>query len=251
MKKQMQKIRRFLVRTKRYEATAARAIAPAHAEDDDDGGNRLSAAFIVVLALHVIAIVGVFAFARIKDSRKTLAGPDPAAQPTATKSAPKPAAAKPAAPKAVASIPATTPSPTPAPPRELLKTPPATGRVHIVQSGENLIKIALAYGVGVPELQNANKLKNSDIRAGQSLTIPEPKAPVKVQAVAETKPATPTHKPAENKTPKTYTVKKGDTVAKIAREIGCKYEDLARLNSIKDPKKIQPGHVLKLPVKNG
>lgn len=254
MKKQMQKIRRFLVRTKKYDATAARAMGPAHSEDDDDGGNRLSAAFIVVLALHVVAIVGVFAFARIKDSRKTLAGSDPTTQSTATKAALKPTATKATATKTVASIPATTPSPTPTPARELLKIPPTTGRVHIVQSGENLIKIALAHGVGVPELQSANKLKNSDIRIGQSLTIPEPKQPLRVQPVVEAKPTAPSQKAAPNgerKTPKTYTVKKGDTAAKIARENGCTYEELVKLNAIKDPKKILPGKVLKVPVKNG
>jgi LysM repeat protein len=97
------------------------------------------------------------------------------------------------------------------------------------------------FSVGVPDLVTANKLKNSDdIHAGQTLTIPS----VKVTQKSPT-PAT------ESKTAKTYTVRKGDSPMKIAREHNCTYEELMKLNGIKDPKKIQTGQVLKLPVKNG
>ena len=52
--------------------------------------------------------------------------------------------------------------------------------------------------------------------------------------------------------PKTYVVQKGDTVAKIARENNCTYEELVKLNNIKDPKKLQPGQPVKIPaIKRG
>ena len=38
---------------------------------------------------------------------------------------------------------------------------------------------------------------------------------------------------------------------KIARDHGCSYEELLKVNNIKDPKKIQIGQALKIPVKNG
>lgn len=50
-------------------------------------------------------------------------------------------------------------------------------------------------------------------------------------------------------TAKTYTVKKGDTLWAIAKKElgdGQKYKDLAKLNNISDPNKIQVGQVLKL-----
>jgi LysM repeat protein len=249
MKRQLQHIRRLFVRTRKYDATAARAVAPAHSDDDDDGGNRLSAAFIVVLVLHLVAIVGVFAFARIKDNRKTLAGPDSTAS---AKTTTKPAPAKPAAP-----VTATAPAPTatPAPARETLKVSQTGPRIHVVQAGETLTRIAVAYGVGVPDVLSANKLKGPEIKIGQSLTIPDAKQPPKAHLAADDAPLTPSKAPTapagDRKTPNAYVVKKGDTTAKIAREIGCTYEELIKLNRIKDPKKIQPGQVLKVPVKNG
>jgi LysM repeat protein len=56
---------------------------------------------------------------------------------------------------------------------------------------------------------------------------------------------------ADKKTPKIYIVRKSETAMKIARDHGCSYEDLLKLNNIKDPKKIQSGQALKIPVKNG
>jgi LysM repeat protein len=36
---------------------------------------------------------------------------------------------------------------------------------------------------------------------------------------------------------------------KIARDLGVRYDDLAKLNGIKDPKKLQEGQILKVPAK--
>lgn len=54
---------------------------------------------------------------------------------------------------------------------------PAGPTKHKVRSGENLSKIAKRYGVSVADIQKANNLGNStNIRAGQTLTIPAKKA---------------------------------------------------------------------------
>lgn len=53
--------------------------------------------------------------------------------------------------------------------------PPAssgTGGSHVVAAGENLFRIALRYGVSVPDLMAANNLTNTTIMVGQTLTIP-------------------------------------------------------------------------------
>ena len=221
MKNPMHKLRRFFVRTRTYKATAAPA-ATQTSHDEDDGSNRLSGAFLVVLFLHMIAVVGVFAFARIKESRIHTTPPEA----PAAKTAAKPPAAKPPAAKVPA--PATFPTlvaaslPQPAS-RELVKLSPSPHNTPIVKEG-------------------------------QSLAIPGAKQPQKITATSENKSAqTAAQKtaPADHKTGKTYTVRKGDTPLKIAREHGCSYDDLMKLNSVKDPKKIQTGQVLKLPVKNG
>lgn len=47
-------------------------------------------------------------------------------------------------------------------------------RMHVVKEGENLSKIARVYGVRWQEIQKANGLKKTIIRAGQKLVIPEP-----------------------------------------------------------------------------
>lgn len=62
-------------------------------------------------------------------------------------------------------IPATGPTPTP--------SPSPTGRMHVVQAGENLTWIAEKYGVSVKALMEANGITDADtIYAGQSLIIP-------------------------------------------------------------------------------
>lgn len=210
MKNPMQKLRRFFVRSRTFNAAAARATTQMPADDDADS-TRLSGAFIIVLILHVIAVVGVFAFARIKESRKAALPQGATTQTAAPKStppkpqAPKPPTVKapapaPAAASIVAANPSVTPHPTPKP--------------------------VSAAATPAP----ADKL-----------------APTATPKVAQK--ATPT--PSEKKTAKTYVVKKNETAMKIARDHGCSYEDLLKLNNIKDPKKIQIGQSLKIPVKNG
>lgn len=62
-------------------------------------------------------------------------------------------------------IPATGPTPTP--------SPSPTGRMHVVQAGENLTWIAEKYGVSVKALMEANGITDADtIYVGQSLIIP-------------------------------------------------------------------------------
>jgi LysM repeat protein len=256
MKNPINKLRRLFVRTKTYNAAAAARTAPQASHDEDDGSNRLSGAFIVVLLLHIIAVVGVFAFARIKESRSHNAPPENPAPTAAAKIAPaKPAVAKAPAPAAAApAVAASTPQ---AAPRESLKAPASgTHTTYIVKENDTLMKIAFAYNVGVPDLVSTNKLKNpADIHPGQPLVIPTAKPSPKSPAVGEVKPAQataqkPTQTPGERKPVKTYVVQKGDTAVKIARDHGCSYEDLIKANNVKDPKKIQPGQVLKVPVKN-
>jgi LysM repeat protein len=253
MKKRLQQFRRLFVRTKNYNASLARPVSQSTYDDEDDG-NRLSGAFIVVLLLHIIAVVGVFAFARIKENRSSLLPSEPSTQTAASKTS----VAKPA-PPVVATAPVPAASLVPATPT--LKSPQAGPRPpHTVKPGETLTKIAFAYGVSVNDLVTLNRLKSQDdIQIGQAIALPENKTAAKPVTVADARvPAAvtpgqkqPTASRDNKRTPKTYIVKSTDTVLKIAREHGCSYDEITKLNNIKDPKKIVPGQVIKLPPRKG
>jgi membrane-bound lytic murein transglycosylase D len=253
MKKQLNQLRRFFARTgpKRLNAATAREAIPA-SYDDDDGSNRLSGAFVVVLLLHVIALIGVFTFSRMKDPKSGSGSADAAARNLA-KTQPAVAPAVESA-EAAAALPE--PETTREPVRETAQeSVPSTssrsgGRSWIVKSGETLSKIAFAHNVRTADLKAANNLKTDEIRAGQELIIPENRTS---RAAAEVKAAVKVPEKATTavrSNGSTYTVKKNDALVKIAREQGVKYEELIKLNNIKDPRKIQEGQVLKLPKKS-
>jgi LysM repeat protein len=240
MKKQLSKLRRFFSRTgsKKLDATATREAIPV-SYDDDDGSTRLSGAFIIVLLLHVVALVGVFAYSRMRENNPALSqGNLPGktarvAAPAAEKKAPLVATATP---PPAEPIRAAEPELPPLPPQ----TPVKVGRQHVVMRGDTVTRIAAKYGISKTELSAANGIRNeNELREGQELTIPTAKL-----AKTEPKPE-PSRKPSAS----TYTVRKGDNLVRIASTHGVKYDDLIKLNAIKDPKKIQEGQKLKLPAK--
>ena len=267
MKKQLNQLRRFFARTgaRKLNAATAREVIPA-SYDDDDNSNRLSGAFIVVLALHVIALVGVFAFSRMKDpksasgtippaqSSSSIAGTAPSFAPTpdptpAPEPTPAPAQAAPAQYASLQSNKVATAAATDAANDRAdatRVTRPRPGS-HVVKSGETLSKIAFANNLRAADLMAANNLKNDEIRVGQEHIIPDPK-PVKAttEPKAMAKAPEKTTPPAKT-TPGSYTVRKNDSLIKIAREQKVSYDDLVKLNGIKDPRKLQEGQVLKLP----
>lgn len=248
MNKPLQKLRRFFARTKKLNATA-NPDALSAAYDDDDGASRLSGAFVIVLLLHIVALVGVFAASRLKDRplppAETPAAAAAKAAPAAPQAKPPVAAKQPAAPVAavnpnnVAAI--SVPQETRLAPVESPRPVLGKGeRLHVVKAGDNLTKIAVGYNVTVAEVVKLNGLKvENDLRIGQELRIPE---------AAKTAAKTPTPRPAATE-PGTYTVKKNDSLIKIANTLGVKYADLVKLNNIKDPKKLQEGQKLKVPKK--
>lgn len=65
------------------------------------------------------------------------------------------------------------------------RSPSDTGTVYVVRSGDNLIKIANATGVSVPQLRAANNLPTDQIRVGQKLIIPgKAQTPPPIEAVS-------------------------------------------------------------------
>jgi LysM repeat protein len=261
-------VRRKPTPPRRAVQTTLRATAAARRGEFDDydapeSTTSLSTAFIIVFLLHVVAVIGIYIFNHIKSTR-----PATPVKVAAT------AKAKPAPPKSAATEtakPAAT-TQTAAPKQQL----PSGARVHRVQSGENLTKIATIYAVTVADLEAANNLApNATIQIDQMLNIPPvrnvvrqpvPAAPKPEQPAAKpvlqpialkaappskpvtAKPATP--KPVAKPELKTYTVDKGDTVTYIARRFGVSSEALIKLNGITQPTKLQAGRKLRIPAKN-
>ncbi len=107
-----------------------------------------------------------------------------------------------------------------------------TQATHIVVAGDNLTRIAERYGSTVAELQAANQLTDSVIQIGQTLVIPGA-----LGSVVDVEPQI---------MPTSYTVKTGDSLAKIARKFDTTIETLKTLNAL-DTDVIQIGQLLQLP----
>ncbi|HSI15843.1 MAG TPA: LysM peptidoglycan-binding domain-containing protein [Chthoniobacter sp.] len=248
---------------KKLQATARAARRPVDDYDEDEEPTtNLSSAFVVVLILHVVAVGGIYAFNSIKQSRK---GHEPlVAQTEQAAPAPKATAQNdtPAAPTSARQSASTKESTQSAPVPAITQnnnkpanTTTTGGHQYTVKAGDNLTKLAIAYGVSPAEIMEANHLKEGAVlHQGQTLTIPaKSTAPKTAEArPAATDSATPkqTDIPATATTPGLYTVKKGDTPTSIARSLGVPLAELLKANKNTDPKKLQPGQTLKVPRKS-
>ncbi len=95
---------------------------------------------------------------------------------------------------------------------------------HIVQRGENPFSISKKYGISLEKFLEANGLtKKSIIHPGQKLKVPG-------GIVLETK---------------IYKVKKGDTLAKIAKKFSTTVEKIMQINELKSTE-IKPGLILQI-----
>lgn len=206
---------------KKLRASARRAAPSVMDDYDEEPSMKLSSAFVVVLLLHLVAVGGIYAFTRIKEHRSSEVETSlPAAQPAALAGT----------------------------------TAPRRGRVHEVRPGDTLIRIANTYGVKIDEIEEANGLHDVEVlRVGQEIRIPDAvgaPAPALRPLVTESKkkghsaPAASTANSGE-----TYKVEKGDNPVAIARKFHVRYSDLIELNKIDDPRLLQIGQVLKIPVK--
>lgn len=101
-------------------------------------------------------------------------------------------------------------------------------KTHRVKKSESLYSLAKKYHVSLPELKSANNLVSNHVKIGDTLIIP-PRS-----SAAGAKSAT-----------SSYKVRKGDTLARIARKTGVSVSELKRLNSLAK-KKLKPGQVLVL-----
>jgi LysM repeat protein len=96
-------------------------------------------------------------------------------------------------------------------------------KTYTVKSGDNLTKIADENGVSVADLKDWNELKSDVIQEGQVLKLYSAKETTKKDT-----------KKTETKEKTTYhTVKKGETLAKIAEKYDATVSDLKKWNKLK------------------
>jgi membrane-bound lytic murein transglycosylase D len=134
---------------------------------------------------------------------------------------------------------------------------PPSFKTHVAKKGETLPRIARKYGVSVSAVASANSLNpRSRIVRGEEILIPEKVATAKSPAPHGGKtakaskkaapPATETASAAKAK-PKSYLVKAGDTLYRIAVRHGVSVAEILAVNGLGGSPAIKPGDKLKIP----
>ncbi|HEX7046832.1 MAG TPA: LysM peptidoglycan-binding domain-containing protein [Gammaproteobacteria bacterium] len=111
---------------------------------------------------------------------------------------------------------------------------------HRVASGESFWSISREYNVGIRELAAWNGMAPTDpLRAGQTLAVWTEKPAVLVATSLG---------PSERLRTITYTVRRGDSLARIANRFEVRINDIARWNDLSTEDYLQPGQRLTLRV---
>lgn len=115
---------------------------------------------------------------------------------------------------------------------------------YTVQSGDNLTRIASAYGTTVDRLVALNGITNPNLLyVGQVLVLPGGDAATAAPTQETATPVTPTATQAPSTTV-THTVQAGESLSTIALRYGVSYTQIALLNGLTNPNLIYPGQVL-------
>jgi len=113
---------------------------------------------------------------------------------------------------------------------QTLEIPPAgdgSGLTHKVLAGESLAEIAHHYGVGVQSLAEENDLKpDAPLKPGSALRIPNE---------------------LRQGATRGHVIRKGDSIASIARHYGVSQKLLVRINDIRSSKDLKVGRTLAIP----
>jgi membrane-bound lytic murein transglycosylase D len=136
---------------------------------------------------------------------------------------------------------------------------PPTFKTHVAKKGETLRGIARRYGVSVASLASANSLfPKSRVARGQEIMIPEKVAAARKSPASKTskkKPSVPRVAKASGAPPaqsasahKSYRVRTGDTLYRIAVKHGVTVAEILAINSLGGVV-IRPGDRLNIPAK--
>jgi membrane-bound lytic murein transglycosylase D len=109
--------------------------------------------------------------------------------------------------------------------------------VHTVRSGDSLYEIALKHGSSVSAIRQANGLRGSLIRPGQTLVVPRFPSPNRYAS----------RKPLQKTNDGSYVVQRNDTLWDIARGFSISVESLCAANDLERRNVIRPGQRLRIP----
>ena len=133
--------------------------------------------------------------------------------------------------------------------------------IHKVKAGETLASIAKTYEVTPEEIKQTNNLRRNAVRVGQQLRIstaaPLAEMETTVAAVTQKQNSSASNKSQQAKktetskpaNPTTHTVKKGETLSKIASRYGVTLNALKSANGLTNDN-IRAGQKLKIPAKS-
>ncbi|MFZ4116658.1 MAG: LysM peptidoglycan-binding domain-containing protein [Chthoniobacterales bacterium] len=212
-------------RTRTLRAKAS-AINPSEFEDYGPEPNmKLSHAFMVVLALHIVAVGGLFAFNKMKVSHASLSLKSKAEHILTKESIVSKSASQDTVTAAVGSIQET------------------GSKVSKTIASHQQAQALMAPTVGVSE----NSASANHIAPGATENPPPPST----SSAAAMATSTPEEATAASPTValQEYTIVKGDNPYKVAKKFHVSYDALVKLNNITDPRKIQIGQKLKIPAK--
>jgi LysM repeat protein len=212
-------------------------------EQRNKGRARVKIAVFLVLAIHGI---GLMALLMQGCKKEPDTGGTTSASPEATNNLP-PAFVEPTnAPSAPANMATAATNATPSLPVEQAQplTPPAAAPTdYVIVKGDNFSTIAKKFHVSVKALLDANpSVEPTKLKIGQTIHIPPAVASATPSAgnAATTADA--------NGSGKTYAVKSGDSLTKIAGEFGVSVKALRSANNLKTDK-IVVGQKLQIPAK--
>lgn len=115
---------------------------------------------------------------------------------------------------------------------ETAEEPDATSKTHRVTSGQSLYSISKLYGVTIDQLKEWNNLQASGLKVGQNLIISQPDADTQ-NTPEESSSQTAPDEPAEEEYTE-YTVRRGDSLYKIAKNYSVTVRQLQEWNQKTD-----------------
>jgi len=142
-------------------------------------------------------------------------------------------------------------------PEEIELLPVSSRSIYAVKKGDTLASIAKRHKISVARIKALNNLKSSHLNNGQKLVIRQETltkrklAAVKGKTVkqAMASKAKPVKLAAANRAKRNhryYTVRRGDTVASIARQFNVAANDIQRWNNISGKRGLAPGNKVTL-----
>ena len=119
-----------------------------------------------------------------------------------------------------------------------------------VKKGDTLYRIARQFSITPAEIKRLNNLKGDKVPVGRTLTITKANISPEFIALNEEMRLDRSYSSSGGKTKKTYTVRRGDTLAKVARRHGVSSRDLARWNGLSSKARLRAGQRLSIQAKS-